>query len=321
MADSWQEIDGDGVIMDWDNPDMGHAWHYLEAIRRAIVERYQALKINVPTLLDSNSKLCNMNALIYTIDLAVTQLIAAHVNHTDQSGNWTGETVIPNWTEELILIDIGDAERYSIAKINTISPQWFKQQYDILNRLKWHSIPYTNNDSFYADRKFAQALGGGQTWNDCESIFAATAWTEVNLGVPGAGYHYRGFASVPEPNFYKQAHRYKISYSFTHSFVFDVDFYVMPLVPPSAYPDWQLQPISSVTSQDVFNLSRNSGDISTSPAWLYAYELTDFAAGFSAPSYPLPAYAQAFTSALSNIFSAVFKFDGASGFLFRGDDW
>ena len=44
MADSWQEIDGDGFICDWDNsPNLIGDWHALEMTRRGLRERQEVI--------------------------------------------------------------------------------------------------------------------------------------------------------------------------------------------------------------------------------------------------------------------------------------
>lgn len=74
-----------------------------------------------------------------TFQSTITTLIPKYVNHTDNSGDWNGQTTIPAWTEATILTAIGDASRLP-APSSQICAKWCFQQYKILNMPRWVKV-------------------------------------------------------------------------------------------------------------------------------------------------------------------------------------
>lgn len=67
----------------------------------------------------------------------IDDILDRYANHTDSSGDWTGQDDIPLWTEADMLTAIGDAERIPAPTDPLISARWMFQQYKILNLLRW----------------------------------------------------------------------------------------------------------------------------------------------------------------------------------------
>lgn len=115
----------------------------------------------------------------------VTTLIPLYANHTDNSGDWDGETSIPAWSEATILTALGDVARLPAPTDPLISASWMWQQFRILNLLRWTyqtDITYYLYRSSYpetADMNFAQSVVlAAANWN-------ANGWTN-NEGAVGA---------------------------------------------------------------------------------------------------------------------------------------
>jgi hypothetical protein len=138
---SWTNYtDEDGAkTLGWSSTDAirGHLLRpHAEAVRQAIKERYLAVGGTGPTILQAEIPLGGpaLEDWPWAVQLAVSTLITAYVNHTDSSGDWSGQAAIPAWTEAEILADIGAAR---ISSGGFLSADWIYQQYQILNLLKW----------------------------------------------------------------------------------------------------------------------------------------------------------------------------------------
>jgi len=109
----------------------------------------------------------------------ITTLIGLYVNHTDNGGDWDGETTIPTWTESDIITVIGDSERYDAPTDPLISAGWMYQQYNIINLLRW-----------------ARGTAGYQSpWQIKESAIGVTPlpWSNVVSAYNSASYQGRNF--------------------------------------------------------------------------------------------------------------------------------
>lgn len=153
----------------------------------------------------------------------ISSLIPGFVNHTDNGGNWDGQTTIPNWTEATILTSIGDASRLAISQLSPDTKAWFVQQYKILNLLKWTQIHYYYgwHSGYYSSRS---VVGAGFTWSaalaDAISKYNAQPWDTGqwgnwgDCGSAGLTVYYSGMPWIPErPNLiYLMASRYYLDY-------------------------------------------------------------------------------------------------------------
>ena len=154
--------------MDWTIDRTGYPpeWAYAEALRLAIIERATVAVVSVPASLQavigpgsplkigSGQYWWKSSGNWYvagwantTFDALMTTLIPYFVNHTDHDGDWSGQSAqapAPMWTEAALLTAIGAASRlkqeaaYTGGAFNLpILWAWMKQQYDLLNLLRW----------------------------------------------------------------------------------------------------------------------------------------------------------------------------------------
>lgn len=168
MADSWQQIDDDGVVMDWMDLDMPDLWHPLNALRRAINERQYALRLSQTPAIDRLYCIADAKVLLHD---AISKLIINFIDHRDNNADWDKKYSIPKWTEETILDAIGDGERVNPAKLYDIKP-WMRQAYKILNMMR---LPYIYR-SLTLD---PNALVKGRT-NSPTAELALAQWATLN---------------------------------------------------------------------------------------------------------------------------------------------
>jgi hypothetical protein len=225
---SWTNYtDEEGAkTLDWSSADAirGHLLRpHAEAVRQAIKERYLALQTHqlisinitapeanpavpvwspigtIPAILVSEIPLYGpaLGSWAYGVQSAVTFLLSQHVNHVDNSGDWTGQDSIPDWTEEAILTDIGDDSRLDYGGFP--SADWIFQQYQILKRLQWlqtfiryHPVSGTN----FLTRQSRKGFNYWP-WDDFLSAFAAASWqaelsASESYGAEVASVYYAG---------------------------------------------------------------------------------------------------------------------------------
>lgn len=114
------------------------------------------------------------------IQSQTTTLIPKYANHTDNSGNWDGQSSIPKWTEATILSAISAASRLTCSRLSA-QPDWIIQQYKIMNMLRWihgdtgTSWPYTEMQT-----KTGWAGGTTATFNDAVTAFNAASWSSAS---------------------------------------------------------------------------------------------------------------------------------------------
>jgi len=182
MADSWQQIDDDGVIMDWDALALPDLWHPLEALRRAINERQKVLGIT------HTAPVTRLSAVYQTclaLHNAITYMLPGFVNHTDHSGDWDGQTTIPYWSEATMLTAIGSASMLAPARFFDIN-QWLSQSYKMLNLMRWvfsaanpDSMEKSNNANATTPEDIIPALMAAYNSSDWS--------TYITIGAPYLG--------------------------------------------------------------------------------------------------------------------------------------
>lgn len=161
----------------------------LEEIRQAIEERRLAAGLGSFTGTGSAFAAGEITREhMVNIQSAITTLIANYVNHTDNSGAWTGQASIPYWAESTIIAAIGDASRLSVPATQYTFRAWINQQYDILNLLLWtKSIePWVNASS--DDISEPLDTDRATTWANAQSSYMAIAgnWAGSSLAFPVA---------------------------------------------------------------------------------------------------------------------------------------
>jgi len=166
--------------MDWavDRVDHPPQWQYAEALRLAIIERANAAGASIATSLlpvIGAGSLLRIGAAAGAVsnyrsdfDLLMSTLIPLYVNHTNLDGDWTGQsaqTPGPMWTEADILTAIGAGSRlwqkgspptpwHTEEPHKPISWEWMKQQYDLLNMLRWTKKSPTYVSVEYRNQNF-----------------------------------------------------------------------------------------------------------------------------------------------------------------------
>lgn len=139
--------------LDWSSADslrLAPSGLVFRVIIEAVKERYAAIGISAPALLAAEfNPLAPVKTYIDTIQSAMTDLMncgpwLAFVKHTDSGGDWSGQNIyiIPKWTEADMLAAIGAEERLVLYPLSVLSAEWFFQQYQLLNLLKWTYASY-----------------------------------------------------------------------------------------------------------------------------------------------------------------------------------
>jgi len=136
--------------MDWTVDHTGDPalWTYAEALRLAIIERANVVGESVPASLNAvigpgsplNLAGHPTAGSISYFDTLMDTLILLFVNHTDHAGDWSGQSAqapAPLWTASALLSAIGAGSRLYQKRSYPISWAWMKQQYDLLNMLRW----------------------------------------------------------------------------------------------------------------------------------------------------------------------------------------
>lgn len=203
MADSWQEIDDDGVIMDWTSADAmkgGHAWHYCEALRRALMEcvkigflnyvysigasdTYGFYLANYCHSLVTNplAKLTNIYSFMVAVDqvmLPVENSRKIHLhrrffNHK-KTPNLLGQGPLETWTDAEVLSDLGVESFIVPQKMCDIKP-WLIERYKLLNLLRQATGEVRIGSALYKNVNHP-----GFTWSQILALFDATDWQAGN---------------------------------------------------------------------------------------------------------------------------------------------
>lgn len=133
-----------------------------------------------------------------TYQSAVTSLITKYTDHTKHSGDYSGQTSIPAWSEANILTAIG-ASRITPAS-GTLRAAWAYQQYQILNLLRWVEGAGTLAGSTVWSAQFPSPAPPNPSWPNTITGFVATAW-----GATGGNPLYQATATAaPAYNIYAQ---------------------------------------------------------------------------------------------------------------------
>jgi len=124
----------------------------------------------------------------------IDELIWNFADHTDNAGEWTGISSVPNWTMANILAVIGDAERVDVPNDPQCCAKWIYQQYKILNQLRWMRTFMANSGSdahikkdplitvLWKDRSVAWQNG---TLADAEAAVKAMPFTDISASWTG----------------------------------------------------------------------------------------------------------------------------------------
>jgi hypothetical protein len=265
---------------------------------------------SVPTLLSASYNPIRPNCdYVNAIHSEVSALIPLFVNHLDHSGDWNGQTTIPNWTEATILTAIGDASRIVPSNLNVLSP-WYFQQYKILNMLRWSYLE-TYSDSRWISHGFTKTVNVNPgTWADVQAAFLTQAWSADDTTRDAPRYYAINYSS----QFYKFAS--KITREWENIIPHSVDLYHSS----GGYPSYIFQPIGSQILADLYYLVNTYPENSSHSLTLWE---DDDLADLPSPETSGGPYNQKTNyvggSSANHTPKAVLKFDGANGRKFR--DW
>lgn len=169
-------------------------------LQAALKERCQGAGIAVPSIF--NVPMVKMSDMLpanwFTLfQSTMTTLIAGtdvysnatYVNHIDNGGDWTGQSVdisylIPPWTEATILTAIGDGTRLA-APSSRVCAAWCFQQYKILNLLRWIK---SSSNCTSCDIKSPVDFSGG--WDAAVAAFIAAPWVPSSIKQAGHYFSY-----------------------------------------------------------------------------------------------------------------------------------
>ena len=127
----------------------------------------------------------------------VTALISYYIDHTDNDGNWEGQSIIPYWTESDILTAIGDTARIPAPNNHINVANWGNQTRKIINMLRWTRVDidtidyrfkwsgwqgdYATAKTTFESAVFTDSLGGGRTYGSVESSGYSIAFKDESL--------------------------------------------------------------------------------------------------------------------------------------------
>ena len=272
----------------------------MTALRNALIERLTAVDDTIPGTIPAptQNKLID-ESWLDAFQSEITALIPQYVNHTINGGDFEGEVTIPNWSEATLLASLGES-RVAVPEI--YRADWAKQQYDIINLLRWLKVGVNsyNVDTVLFDKK---DVNSGVSWADAESLLAAASWTFQSSGQIIYVSDYAGGG----PNWLISATRQIWPFS-NPDFSFSVDIYYLPQISAG---DTFLT-VGNIDTNNVYNLARSSAEASSHNMTIWQDAEIQ---GLDDPdNAPTDGYGNR-----QNAIDPVLKFDGASGFTYK--DW
>jgi len=197
--------------------------------------------------------------VIWGIQYYIDEIIPLFCNHHDEA-NWhhsaAGTPAPKVWTEPDLMTHLGQTRirfehdaRYGLGSTGLSSQQftaaWLRQQYDIINQLRWMRVHYSFQGKFFSGgatvggKKFGQV--DRSTWADAKAA-AESAWTASSLttqtnsaGAPRQSTRSSYNVAGPDYNAQMYSNRNSVSCTIMHRYAADVDFY--GLVEGLAVPD------------------------------------------------------------------------------------
>jgi hypothetical protein len=323
MPDSWTSIGGN--TLDWTYELQCHSQKdVLEAIRQAIVERCTVTGTSVPTLLNSAvPPLYNLKSFTDEIQSIITTLIPKFANHTDNSGDWDGQTTIPAWSESSLMTHLS-ASRLTVAQISALGT-WCKQQYEILNHLRWikkTDVPYTTTSGIQQRRESTEPSSSrfstaNDAWNTASGQWDSGSWTNGWWGdAPNIGRYAEmtkysdGYYSALISNRGKYTMNWSIS-----TYQASVDLYSVPFIATFSYsttPTYAFD-VGTGWNENAFTLLENIAETSLSSS--FDSSLIDPGKA-DRPADPTVDDNVEVKNAFLTTGTAILKFDGTSGFKF-----
>ena len=181
-----------------------------EALIEAINERCDVTGVAKPYT--ELPKLHNSYDVTETIENKINRLIPSFVNHTDNGGNWDGQTSIPNWTKNDMLTQLGEAEINSSRLMSNIS-EWALQQYRLLNLMRWTQT----QDAIEAEGSFYQKIGNDTTWAGAVANYNAAPWVFISAATNIAQHYTQEYFGNYSIN------RFKVEWQYENPYPFEVE--------------------------------------------------------------------------------------------------
>ena len=210
-----------GGEVDWSSEDtikLRDSEYLFKPIFEAIKECDNITGRPVPTLISNEyNPLLPKKNYIAAIQAEISILITQFSDHVDNGGDWTGETdqsnVAPYWNTSVgdphnILQYCDTTTRLTASNPYTL-PAWFRQQYQLLNLLRFlkiesipHSrfVPFDSMVQYYKDTVYARDMDRATSYAAALAIFQANAWQETTI--PSSYWEYIGseqLENFPDP--------------------------------------------------------------------------------------------------------------------------
>jgi len=321
-----------GGLLDWSSADslkLAPVGMATRCIIEALKERAEAANYTLPAILSAEWEPLRIGyPVVSAIQDSVTALIIKFCNHTDSGGDWTGladaADVAPQWTEPDVLAVLEAPARLELKRLNPFSSEWFFQQYQILNLLRWKKIQESHllyETRLTAVGYFVKSVG---YWdNQAQSEFLAAPWNGPYVGLWEGWGAYYGVGGVypvedgrnPSETIIRSKRRYQHNQIDTVGCVYDIYAFTVP-----GSVGWSM---ATFNSQGANVIENAFAKIYSSPELTADTEfdvLDDDSVPPNRPPWSYPGdYSSKFWGWQITKSSYVLKFDGANGFKFR--DW
>ena len=313
-------------IPDWSSKDalrLCSEYDALSALTAAVNERGSVLPSYTP--LTAVNRLYPSQYYIDLIDTKIKSIVPLFVNHTINSGDFTGLNAIPMWTWNDILL--GETEA-SISRLHPVL-DWVFQRYAIVNKLKWLRSESVYKNSAYTARQsyddnywhdpYASTYSGVITaftsgeWRDVSRDSSVVASVEYRLDVEASPHYdqYQLYAAQTKIVLLTAADG---GGYITQNFA--CDWYIIPTQEKEFF-----QPFATITSELLnkhVRVKSNTKQEASIP--FYLFDFSEFFLGSNAV-IPPPSedYDKHSVSFFAKLKCSVLKFDIANGFQFK--DW
>jgi hypothetical protein len=314
----------DSEGMDWTDPQSDQA-KYIEAYRLAIIERCLASGAFIPSVLfkpiyENRGKLILDKSFLDTCKDKVKAIAPEFVNHTINGGDFTGEIEILNWTFDDILKETGDNQYYQPQSNVLNNNRFLKQQYDILNLLRWEKYSGTINDAQKRESTESSTIKhptANEAWSSAYETFDSS-WIDISFsGIFSAGEMYRSNESSYHAYLSIWRSNFKRIFNFTHGYQASVDIYGFASKPSDSSDVFYYFDTNSGWTENTYNFIETINETTLD---------TILSSGIITPPSPsqppTPTEDDTITSNQARLSNPMFiaKFDGPNGFQFLDTD-
>lgn len=280
----------------------------------AIRERCNAAGVSIPASLNSDLTKFELLPSSWFSDFqsTMTTLIPLYVNHTDNSGNWDGQTAIPAWTESDILALCDTTTRIPIPNDHLKAADWNWQNYQMLNLMRWRSATFswTYGDYLYAWKNEGYPGWGELAWPNAVADFQSKSWVSLSTFLYSI-YESQNSGGYGGAFTYIMIARQKRHFNISNSFIFNAGTDVYLKFKVGQQEDYENvdYPTAQLNKQYLFD------SISLSTGGSQSFTIGD---NNNCGDWPGWGAQNGNSFDLSSI-TGVFKFTGAGGFSYK--DW